>query len=291
MPNPTTSPLYMKPMLAFKWQDHRKKLSFPLFVQPKLNGVRMLYQAGVCVSRDGHKWKSTMLQGIREALEYLPPNIMLDGELYVHGWSLQKINRAIAVTRNEPTDLTAGVQYHVYDAVEFGTTPQRLMAPFWERHSILRNALARVAHNLKSPIRLVETHSVSSDLMADGHYAQWKAQGYEGMMYRTDEHYGFPTMCGNKENRWTRLLKRKDWLDEEFEVIGVEPGEGRLRDTVGALVCLCDAGQFRVGTGLDDSERAAFWHNPPIGQFVTVKYEMLSDNGTPLKPSYEGLRA
>ena len=111
------------------------------------------------------------------------------------------------------------------------------------------------------------------------------------MMYRANVPYGLESKCGNKENRWDILLKRKDWLDEDCEIVDVVEGDGKYVGAVGALVLRFPGnGQlFRAGSGLSDMERRKWFDGSCIGMVAKVKYEMLSDGGVPLKPRIEAV--
>jgi len=65
------------PMLAHKFADHKGKMDFPVYVQPKLNGMRMLF--------DGENgWSRGNKEVIPEVIEHLKFDTMgyvLDGEL------------------------------------------------------------------------------------------------------------------------------------------------------------------------------------------------------------------
>jgi len=249
-----------------------KKMQPPFAVQPKLNGVRCLYQNDIMTSRDEIPWAQTMLTHIREELSTLiPAPWILDGELYVHGWSLQQINSAVAVKRNEPTDRTFLVTYNVFDTVSL----QGFLTRF--------KAITPILRDLKH-VKLVPTHLCQSHSEADALYLHYRKLGYEGIMYRKlDQPY-------EPDKRVHTLLKRKGWLDDEFEIIGVQEGEGRCVGMCGALVCRATNGAtFNVGTGFDDSTRVSFLTSPPIGLFAKVQYLSLSDSGIPLNPSFQCL--
>lgn len=270
----------MKPMLAKKYNEQKHKLDYPLFVQPKLNGVRALYSQGQFQSRDEHLWRDECLQYQRLSLRGLPNNVILDGELYRHGWSLQKINSSVSVNRLEDNALTHEVRYCIFDCVI--TTD--LSMPFGERFQYLK----AIKDDMGLALHLVSTHYVRSELETEPLYRMYKEQDYEGLMYRQNAPYGIEGHCGNKENRWDILLKRKEWLDEDCEIIGIELGSGKYADCVGSLVLVFENGQeFTAGSGLSDSERRRFLDNPPIGRLAKIKYEMLSDSGVPLKPTIE----
>jgi DNA ligase-1 len=87
-------------------------------------------------------------------------------------------------------------------------------------------------------------------------------------------------------NRSCTLLKVKSFLDNEAVIVGHEPGKGRHKGRLGALVLEWNGKRFNAGTGLSDAER----NNPPaIGQKVTFAYQELSTDGIPRFPVYKGL--
>ena len=103
-----------KPMLAYPVSTKPIDYSKPIFVQPKLDGVRCVIQAedfqhhGKVIkaySRTGKQWKN-----IRHILEELAPfflkfpNVILDGELYNHDLrdNFEKIISLVRKTK--PTD-------------------------------------------------------------------------------------------------------------------------------------------------------------------------------------------
>ena len=109
------------------------------------------------------------------------------------------------------------------------------------------------------------------------------------MMYRSiNDPYGMIDECGNKENRWATLLKRKDWLDMRCRIVGVNEGKGEFAGSVGAFVLQTEDGTtFQAGSGLTKFQRKAYWIEDPVGRIAVVNYEMLSDGGVPLKPTIE----
>jgi hypothetical protein len=106
-------------------------------------------------------------------------------------------------------------------------------------------------------------------------------------MYRhPDKPYGFAHNCGNQQNRWPYLLKRKDWMDDDFPIVDFKTTTGAKGFRGFQLTCLLPSGStFDVGSGLDTLEVDDFTLNSPIGKTAKVKYEMLSDSGVPLKPT------
>jgi len=269
----------MKPMLAFTYQDRGHRYPDEFHIQPKLNGVRMLYQGGIMQSRDEILWKNGRLQHIKNALSTIPSHLVLDGELYLHGMSLQKINSAASVKANMDNENSSRLEYWVFDMLDL-TDP---LAPFYERTKLLKQLL----QNFKSPIFYCPTIKANR-LLAESFYLKAKAQHFEGIMYRlSDKPYGIVQHCSNKQNRWECLLKRKGYLDTEVDVVGVVPGEGKYTNMMGSLTCLIDDNTttFEVGTGFSDAERARYFDNPPSK--IRIHFETLSDSGIPTQPRYE----
>jgi ATP-dependent DNA ligase len=143
----------------------------------------------------------------------------------------------------------------------------------------------------KANIVVAETKLVHSQLEADYWYARWKDEGYEGGMYRDyNAPYGFEHNCGNKENRWWSIQKRKDFLDMKAKIVDIYEGEGGFAGMLGGFVCELDNGvTCNVGGGLTIDQRQLYWEFPErvIGGMIDINYEMFSDGGQPLKATIE----
>jgi len=277
----------MKPMLAHKFNDHQHKIVYPIYIQPKLNGVRGIYNHGIFQSRDEHLWKPDVLAHlVHELLACTNPDQILDGELYVHGWSLQKINSAVSVNRNEPNTLTPQVEYHVFDIIHI----EDWMRPFEFRSQDLFDLQQRLTLHSCKKVKVVPTTRVSQQ-SAEFAYTNYRKLGYEGIMYRDgSKPYGHEQLCGNKDNRWPYLLKRKAWVDDEFTIIDFNLTVGEKGNQGFQLTCRTKEGRtFNVGSGLAHEEMTAFELNPPLGKQARVRFEMLSDDLIPLKPTLEAV--
>lgn len=287
----------MRPLLAHTYAPSR--LDFPCFVQPKLNGIRAL--SGTIdgqrhfQSRDEIPWNRNVLLHIATTLESIfPPSVLLDGELYRHGWPLQRINGAVTPVRQEANEDTIQVQYHIFDVID----PTQ---PFWKRYKLGANTCTTP----ECPVQMVLTLHVRSEEKADLAYARFVFDGYEGMMYRLgDCPYTSPKQpkagsllvpqnsrspfLSDQNNRAWHLLKRKAWHDAEFTCTGVQEGrDGKYEGMVGALVCGQGPTTFTVGSGLTDHQRQLYWEQPSlvVGTTLKVKYLVLSTAGIPLNPT------
>lgn len=280
-------------MCAFKWQDHKHRLTLPFFIQPKLNGVRALYYQRQMQSRglgeeQGKLWHPDVIQHLLMDLNrVVPSNWLLDGEMYLHGLSLQQINSAIAVKRVAPSSKTPSIQYHVFDIID----THNLHLPFLERARLLETLREKLVIHQAKAVACVPTTLINVEGLDNTLYGQYRSQGYEGIMYRDPSApYGFAEECTNKENRWRYLLKRKGWEDGEFEITDFQRTTGEKGNAGFQITCVTKAGKtFNVGSGLSHAAQDYYAQNSPVGQLLKLRFEMLSDTGIPLKPTIEAI--
>jgi DNA ligase-1 len=212
-------------------------------------------------------------------------SLILDGELYRHGWRLQQINGAVAVNRSQPREDTHEVCFHVFDVVD----PQRKFTDRWlEVYHGLLKAVDKLPH-----IKIVPTGIANTWSEVEQYFYLYTQHGYEGVMLRPNGPYEFgehPVKNGDGHMttyRSTFLWKHKHWEDDEFVCVGVTQGEGKAEIGAGALTLTTAHGrQFGVGTGLTDQDRIAFATDPPIGRLVKVRYLTLTADGVPFNPSF-----
>ncbi len=224
--------------------------------------------------------------------------VVLDGELYVHGWPLQRILSAVTpvATMRGPSIDTLLVEYHVFDVVDYTQS-------FNDRR---RWALGKPAEWLEQH-KLVETRIASNEQEAEVFYADFVSAGYEGMIYRLGDcpytvpkqQTLYPAIPGcrpprsgflsDKNNRCWQLLKRKDWQDAEFICDGFNLTTGELGETGFQLWCTTDHSRghklsgkhFAVSSGLTNFQRDHYAANPPIGHEIKVKFLTWSTEGAP----------
>jgi DNA ligase-1 len=101
--------------------------------------------------------------------------------------------------------------------------------------------------------------------------------GFEGIMIKD---VGSPYEC----KRNTFWMKWKPVCDYDLTVVGIEPGTGKNKGRMGALVCEGeDDGKHiivNVGSGYTDEERQSYWDNKDavIGRTAVVMADAITQN-------------
>ena len=247
---------------------------------PKLNGLRCMYipQRGF-FSRDGKRWNDSVLKHIT------PPktDYIIDGELYCHGMSLQKINSAVGVNRLEPGPYAYCIPFHAFDLVEpkFNALTRMLL---------LDKILADHRSETEN-IGIIPWEICKTRIELDDCYNDYISKEYEGQMLKSV--FGSYMPQGTKERTTMNLQKRKAFLDAEFQCIGrVISQEGKCAGKLGALKFITNRGvTFEVGTGFTDEEREEYiTPNYHFQRKATIKYLNLTDDGRPFNASFVGWR-
>jgi DNA ligase-1 len=278
---PSASDGLFLPMLAHRYDKHSSKIKFPCWVQPKLDGVRMIAK----------KESGNILMWSRKGKEMVIPDkiaaqleLMLsegqcvDGEIYVHDWSFQRIISAVKKKRAD----TERLEYHIYDSphpslsfeervpvTTVNTTTFPVYCRDWNGKSFpLKN------------IKFVETVDIDDQEEFDFYESKFISDGYEGMMVRNQN------SLYKYKHRSYDLQKVKRFVDKEFKIIGGKDGTGR---ETGLVIFKCvtnDGSEFDVRPMGTHKDRAEIYMNLSsyIGKDLTVKYQELTDDGIPRFP-------
>lgn len=258
-----TATTYPLPMLAHKFRDHTAKVEWPVYVQPKLNGMRMLFNGRVGWSR-GNK---AMIPEVIAHLQCDTGGLILDGELMLPGnLLLQESMKAMKKFRPE---LSPTLIYHVYDIV----APE---LPYDARRSILHDLIPSLPPN----IQLVSTALAADAEQVFAQHTQFVSDGYEGTMVRD------PVMPYEIGKRSYSLLKLKDFQDAEYRILDVIDGAG---SDEGLAIFVLDAGNgqsFNCRPEGTQENRAEFYKNRTalIHKFLTVRFFELSKDHIPIFP-------
>jgi len=259
-------------MLAHKWEDRKDKIKYPVFSQPKLDGIRCIVRSDGMWSRNGKRIVSA--PHIFESMKHLfdeYPDLIFDGELYAYKFAndFNAICSLVKKTKPTSSDLRSSaesIQYHIYDLPSCDDV-----------FSIRTEVLCEL--DLPKCCVLVETHDIHSEEELMDLYSSYVEQGYEGQMIRTNEKY--------ENKRSKSLLKHKSFIDEEYIILDVEEGEGNKTGMVGSFVFETkDGKRFNSSPKFNWEECTAMWNDRAnlIGKSATVKYFNLTPDGVPRFP-------
>ena len=233
-----------KAMLAQNAGDYSRIKSddWPLYVQPKLDGVRCLIQYGdgvspgvIAYSRTGKEWKNIdhILQELVPFFQKYP-NHILDGELYNHDLKNDFEKIISLVRKTKPTDedrleSELKVQFHCYDTIMEHWNFEDRMLFINENFGYYGKFDSDVNMIVPTPSHLV--HNTEEVEAAHEDYLE---QGYEGSILRKNERYE----C---KRSWT-LMKVKDFSDAEATIVGYEEGKGKREGHLGKFIMQDDNG-------------------------------------------------
>ncbi len=259
------------PMLALKYEERKHDLVFPVFVQPKLNGIRCLMERvgnDIVFHSRGGKQFTTLDHIKQDALAVMKDGEILDGELYCHQ-ELTFQELVSLIKREKPK---AGNAEKLKRYVKFWNYDRCEDVPFKVRSRSLMN---------HGSICNVPTYSAQNETEIMDIHHRMTSEGYEGTMVRSggEEPYRF-------QYRSPTLLKLKDFLDEEFVIIGAKEGVGKDEGKATFRCRTRNGEEFDVRCKGTDDERRAQWKNwsTYLNKMLTVKFQCYSDDGIPIFP-------
>ena len=274
----------IKPMLAHKVNDKKIDFNEPVFIQPKLDGVRCLFTKDGAYSRTGKQFHNLRYIELRLAPFFdKHPDVVLDGELYNHDLRDDFEQIISLVRKQKPTDedrLNSAdmIQYHVYDYI----------IPFIGYEARLKWLMSNKDHLWSNVVIPVETHRVYKyEEAANMHYDGFIKQGYEGSILRLNGAY--------EQKRSYNLQKFKDFSDDEATIVGYEEGKGKRTGTLGKFLMVDDDGiQFGCppGKGYDYNALETILGNihSYIGQRATFTYFERTKAGNYRHPMFKCIR-
>jgi len=235
------------PMLANKWEDRQKYISEPFYVQPKLDGVRLLVSNKGCFSRTGKPVKGVehLARGLRDG-EYL------DGECYAPNKTFEEIT---SMFKMNPESL----EFHVFDY--FDTRRPNLTFEERMKHITLDTFLVKE----KKEVR--------------GYHDMFVQQGHEGIMIRDA---ASTYEIGKRSNY---LLKYKAFQTEEYPIVDVKEGSGREKGTA-IWICKTGEQHFSVKPEGTLEKRREYLDKKEkyVGKHLTVRFQNLTALGVPRFP-------
>jgi DNA ligase 1 len=135
-------------------------------------------------------------------------------------------------------------------------------------------------------VKFVPTHKANNEVEVFQFHKEFTSEGFEGTMIRDR----LATYEIGK--RSYSLLKLKDFVDAEYQILDVIDGEG---SDVGLAIFVLDNGYGKVFNCRPEGSqenRAELYKNRKtlINKFLTVRYQELSKDGVPIFPVGVGIR-
>ena len=300
--SPTGSNGVVKPMLA-KQADkvtNTKIFNKEWLASRKIDGLRCIIYLGDdgklhTSSRGATNYDSAMFEILTHpALIKLFKNnkgLMLDGECYHHGYTLQQIN-SIARTQKVAKDLEV-LQFYWYDIVDLNN-------PFKSRLAKMKS----IAEELKEygseigwkPDRIFKENELRIQFVPQVEVNGWDnmmklhndyvSEGWEGLVIRDPERPYKPN------GRTNDMIKIKIYKDDCFKVVDKEAGLRGSEDMV-FIMEMPDGRTFKAKPFGDREQKEEYWINfdkKYKGHIGECKFFYYSDDGIPLQPAFKAFR-
>jgi len=271
------------PMLAQTFDKSKHRIKYPAYAQPKLNGVRCFAE-----KINGDTIRYTSRKGkVYTTLEHLTPHLLemmeideiWDGEVYNHEMTFQEITAAVKKQRDSSLELELWV-YDVADAEK----------DFKDRYARYSNAIINYNKSNNSKVEFVAAHDIAKEENVYSFHDVFVKAGFEGIIIRNKECGGY-----SFKHRSKNLQKYKEFIDEEFEIVGGYDGKGTTFEGMVTFECKAKNGEvFGVVPKGSHEYKRELWNRldeiVAAKALLTVRYQELSDSGIPIFPIGIALR-
>lgn len=227
----TPNVLYPMKAMDLSKANTKKYLVYPAFAQRKLDGVRCMatMQNGKVVMFSMKREPIVAFPHVLEELEVIFKEVAakygeqiasqfhLDGELYNHHLSLQKISgysRRKVAPVNDP--VAESIQYCVFDCFVLN----QLDMPFYQRFVLVKPFL--VTDDFKQRykhVHMVKTYYVNNNEEMGQMLQKFVSEGYEGIILRNTNGPYTPSKLSS--NRSKDLFKYKISSLEDYEIVDI----------------------------------------------------------------------
>lgn len=263
-----------EPMLAHRYDKYPDKITFPCYIQPKLDGHRCIavVKDGKCKLFSRQRKPITGVPHIIEAIEAISfkTDVILDGELYNHDYKDKFEELTGFIRSQEPKEGYEAVQYHIYDTLKEGG--------FESRNRFL-HTLFQLSVKDTDSLKYVNTEYVENEDSVLERFRFFRNLGYEGAILRNAE--------GEYEGKRSyNLQKVKEFDDAEFVISDVKEGRGKMKGHA-IFTCQVDNGEtFDVKMKGSMDRLKEIYENAETykGMHLTVMFQEYTKNGIPRFP-------
>jgi len=272
----------------------KSQAKFPALVSPKLDGVRAIYKDKECKLYTRTDKEILGMSHLIEQIKHFPiyPCDIFDGELTIPGKKFNIISGLIRNHKEEPS-----VVYNVFDVLRTNFKKD-------ERVQAVNETFKYTKFQSKI-IKSIETYTVQNHNQLIDFYNWFLQRGFEGLIY-----YDKDSLYNNKNNyEWMKLFQNKS---ADCRVIGFEEGEGKNKNSLGALIVEYKGKKSKVGTGfkelpwsfIDNKNdyinkndynffvRKFIWDNPQKfkGSYCECTFKEETKDGKMRQPVFKGWR-
>lgn len=248
----------------------KKKVSFPVYADTKLDGVRCIGVVGhdgvVLFSRNAKEFTNYSTIEAEIGLLKLREGFKLDGEMTMGDF--QNLMRTVS-RKDDGIELAKDAIYNIFDVVDTSLS-------FGERLAFMKGLEDSIEHLGLTHLKVVKGELIETEAELHEYYDAQLAEGHEGIMVKTlDGMYEMKRGWG-----WQKM---KPEHTDDLEIIGYEEGLGKYVGQLGVVKCRLDnGGEVRVGSGFKDEERATLWEQREdlIGMIAEVKYQEKTNDGS-----------
>jgi len=273
-----TAMKYFEPMLAKKYNDYKDSIKFPVIVQRKIDGSRLIAKADGLTTRNGKAYVSCPHIAAKLAVVFKKhPKWVIDGEIYSHDIPFEQIMSLVRKSKPTAEDLVESekiVKLYIFDGVI-----DDVHADFVTRYRTIKDEIIKLLGKDKHFV-FVDFDIANSDAEVMEFHRQYVSEGYEGVMVRVSS-----AAYENKRSKY--LLKYKEFIDDEFVIVDVEEGVGNRSGMFGRFILKMKDGRTfgcNARGNMDYYTQLLKDSKKLIGKKVTVRYQELSDNGVPRFP-------
>lgn len=250
------------PMLAQRFDEQGHKIVYPAYVQPKFDGHRCIavVESGVVTLWSRTRKAITGLPHINKAIaDFVSKNnlgdIILDGEIYNHDYR-DKFEDLTSFIRSQTAKPGHEIcEYHIYDIANDKAQSERLKT-------------VNLFKKAPKPLVAVQNFIVLSEEEAFEAFESFVNKGYEGAIIRNGA-----ALYVNK--RSYDLQKIKEFADDEFKVVDVVEGRGKLAGHAIFVLETKEKVLFKAKMKGLTSDLQKYWQTPAlaIGKWMTVQYQ------------------
>ena len=267
-------------MLADDSKKHEKKMTGEVYVEPKLDGVRVITICDVdkdevkMFSRNGKELNNfpKIFEQFDSMLDQMSESMVFDGEIMSDDF--QTLMREI---HRKGGAKTKDAKLNLFDCMPlYNFQDGSCVDPITERKKWLDGYTYGPNINLVEHVRMNLDNDEGQKQFAD-YNKMCIDRGFEGIMVKP---VGGIYEC----RRSTGWLKVKPFIEVSLKVVDTEEGTGRNAGKLGALIVEgTDMDKFiktNVGSGLTDADRETFWKAKAklIGQIVEVRADAITQN-------------